>query len=571
MEEPGAEAERGGDAGRATHRLADLLERRRHRRALLQEGVERQVVSLAEPAQVGPDPAGRRRVARGAREDAGVLRVGEEAEAIAEQRGRLGRKGPGLLDRRRHLARRHLGGLHVGLVEGVHSQDGAGDGGGDLPAEELLADVGGVGDVDADHRRPGPLQRRDGPVLLRRRRKGQPDVHEESILPDAARRSDRLAHHRHDPLPLLPEGLGHQLLDPVGQPGDPRRRDQGELVPAVAGGRAQHDAQHEPRVLVAGPVGGTGVGHDERPVEQPRHAHAHGRGRNHPEVGERGEAAAHVGNTLVDLAESLALGLPLELGPRVGDGDEAARCLASQEASGPVEEVGEERRRLDRRPRLGRHDEERPAQVDLPLEGPDLRGHGGVEDAEDRVTRDAAEGAGEDVGAEARTPHSQDDRVAEAGQPHVLRDPSKLLAAGALLLDEPQPPYPAVLVPSRPEGRVASPETGHLLPGHPLGGRAFHLPGQRRGEREPLRPDRGSLEPRLRWQFGNAGRPAGKRRGRRHLGLRLRRPLRGSDGAPRRGGLRRPALGSLPRRRLALLRLRLARRGHLPPSSARPA
>ena len=44
-------------------------------------------------------------------------------------------------------------------------------------------------------------------------------MNEEPVLPVASRRSRRLPDDRDDPLPVLAQGLGDQLLDPVGVPG----------------------------------------------------------------------------------------------------------------------------------------------------------------------------------------------------------------------------------------------------------------------------------------------------------------------------------------------------------------
>ena len=89
-----------------------------------------------------------------------------------------------------------------------------------------------------------------------------------------------------------------------------------------------------------------------------------------------------------------------------------------------------------------------------------------------------SEGAGEDVGTEARAPHAQDQCVPEARQAHVLGDPAELLAASALLIDEAKPAHPPILVPAGPQGGVPPPEAGHLLPRDPFGEGSFHLTGQ---------------------------------------------------------------------------------------------
>ena len=83
-----------------------------------------------------------------------------EGEAVAgrDRRGVGWRAGAARPDRGEHVARQLLGLLDVGLVERVDAEDGSGDRGGDLPADELGAEVDRVGEVDPDDRVAGRLE-----------------------------------------------------------------------------------------------------------------------------------------------------------------------------------------------------------------------------------------------------------------------------------------------------------------------------------------------------------------------------------------------------------------------------
>ncbi len=69
---------------------------------------------------------------------------------------------------------------HVGLVEGVDTQDRAGDGGRDLPAEELATDPAAIGEGDVDDRVASGRERVQRGVE-RRRMAGPPKAHEDAV------------------------------------------------------------------------------------------------------------------------------------------------------------------------------------------------------------------------------------------------------------------------------------------------------------------------------------------------------------------------------------------------------
>ena len=80
--------------------------------------------------------------------------------------GDSGGKLSGALEFRRQSVRSHFACFRVGLVERVNADDGARHGGRDLPAEELLAKIVDVVQVDAHDRMPCARQRYDASILI---------------------------------------------------------------------------------------------------------------------------------------------------------------------------------------------------------------------------------------------------------------------------------------------------------------------------------------------------------------------------------------------------------------------
>ena len=85
-----------------------------------------------------------------------------------------------------------------------------------------------------------------------------------------------------------------------------------------------------------------------------------------------------------------------------------------------VEEILLEDVRLERRSRFARDDEERVLQIDLVLERLHLRRVGRIEHVQFREPGDRPEGLLHHFGTEARSPHSQQHHVGEAGAPGYL-------------------------------------------------------------------------------------------------------------------------------------------------------
>src|SRR5262249_61444075 len=124
-----------------------------------------------------------------------------------------------------------------------------------------------------------------------------------------------------------------------------------------------------PPGLVAGVAlaGGAGFGHLRRALEQAGGVGAHQHRRHDPERRERRVAAADRRLAGEDPPEAALPGQAFELGAGVGDRGKQLRTLA-----GLLPEVVRVRARLERRPRLGGRDEERPLGVEILLELPAL-------------------------------------------------------------------------------------------------------------------------------------------------------------------------------------------------------
>ena len=93
--------------------------------------------------------------------------IGVKGEAVLAKHRLLFRQAMRLLVVVGQRARLVLARLDIRLVERVDADDRAGDRGGDLPAEEFLADVPDVLHADPRDRMAGPLQRRHRLALRR--------------------------------------------------------------------------------------------------------------------------------------------------------------------------------------------------------------------------------------------------------------------------------------------------------------------------------------------------------------------------------------------------------------------
>ncbi len=229
-------------------------------------------------------------------------------------------------------------------------------------------------------------------------------------------------------------------------------------------GEAQDGSEHEARVLLGGHAGGASGEHALGLVEEMLDVEPHDRGGDHAEVRERGVAPADALQAGEDVAEAVGLGLLLQVGAGVGHGHEAAaRLVGAERLLHAVEEVGLEDVGLEGRARLAGDDEERLREVDLLLDGLDLRGVGRVEHEELREAGHAAEGLLPDLGAEAGAAHAQEHGVGEAFLLHLVAQRVQGREVVELRLHDPEPADPAA--PRRwPVQREASPAKSRRVP-----------------------------------------------------------------------------------------------------------
>src|SRR5206468_11526144 len=154
---------------------------------------------------------------------------------------------------------------------------------------------------------------------------------------------------------------------------------------------------------------------------------------------------------------------------RVGDrGEVTAGALGTDRPPDAIEEVLQEDVRLERGAGLARHDEERAGHVDPALDRADLSRVGRVEDEELRIAGDATESRPENLRTEARAAHAEHQRVREPGAADLAGQIAERARAGALLAGDGEPPEPARLVGTGPQGRIPRPEALHLVAGAPL-------------------------------------------------------------------------------------------------------
>ena len=192
----------------------------------------------------------------------GVARIGIEGHAILAEYRRLFGQAMRLLVGLGQRARLVLARLDIRLVERVDADDRAGHGGGDLPAEEFLADVPDILHADPRDRMAGPLQRLHRLALRRIGLPVQLQVGEEPVAAVALGRGERLAGQRDQPAPLLARALRQKLLQPGAEIGDPRRGNDRHLVAAEARCRDAHgDAELHARIFRRRHVGAAGSLH----------------------------------------------------------------------------------------------------------------------------------------------------------------------------------------------------------------------------------------------------------------------------------------------------------------------
>ena len=184
----------------------------------------------------------------------GVALVGVEAEAFGGEERELGRQRAVALDLVGQRAGFDLARFDVRLVERVDAEDRAGDGGGDLPAEELAPQRGARRHLETHHGRAGLGEARQGQEVLGVFVAVELERHEEPIGAVALGGAEGLAVDRDHRPPALAGAFGDQLLDPRADVPERGRGREGELVAAGERRGPHHAAEQEARVLAA--VGG---------------------------------------------------------------------------------------------------------------------------------------------------------------------------------------------------------------------------------------------------------------------------------------------------------------------------
>ena len=175
---------------------------------------------------------------------------------------------------------------------------------------------------------------------------------------------------------------------------------------------------------------------------------AHQRRRHDPEHRERRVAAADLRLAREDGAEAAFVREIVQLGAGIGDRGELRAA-----AAGLRPEVLELRARLDRRARLRGGEEERPLQVDVPLEPADRLRMRRVEDVE----RLDVERPPQHLGRERRAAHTEQDAVVEL-LARRLRERVQLVDVASHARDDVEPAEPVILVRVGPERRVVAPD-----------------------------------------------------------------------------------------------------------------
>ena len=171
--------------------------------------------------------------------------IGEGGQAARAQARLFGR---GVLEAVEDLLGPVLRRLHVGLVEGVDLEQEARGRGGDLPQQELRAEVEVIVELEAQHGVARLLERGQRRVDGRLRPALQGQAHERPVSMIRGRRAERLARDGKNAVAFLARGLRHELLDPEAECFERRRQHEGQLVAAVPGVAADERAQAQGRV-----------------------------------------------------------------------------------------------------------------------------------------------------------------------------------------------------------------------------------------------------------------------------------------------------------------------------------
>ncbi len=199
-------------------------------------------------------------------------------------------------------------GFHVRLVERVDTNDRAGHGRGDFPAEKLLAERVHVRKSNSNHGMPRFFNRRNRCVLSFVRFICQTQVDENSVTSIHAGLREFFAVHRNNSLADFSGGFGNQLFEPGAQIGNSRRSDDGDLVAAVVCGDAKNVTEKHAWVGVRGRTCTASLHHLLGRPQKFTQLHAHRSGWDHTEIRKRGVAAADTGIAGKNLPEFVVFG-----------------------------------------------------------------------------------------------------------------------------------------------------------------------------------------------------------------------------------------------------------------------
>ena len=333
-----------------------------------------------------------------------------------------------LLEMVEEFSREVLGLLDVGLVEGVDSEDGTGDGGGELPAEELATQGVTVSEGEAQD---GMACGGEAVYVGVQRIVGvasEAEGDEEAVAAVGGGREQRLAGDGDDALSAcgsrlcgagagdLASAFGDELLHPQAEAGERGGCDEGQLIAAGEGEGGQGSTEGGAGVFVLRRIGAAGAGHADGGGEKGGQVHADDRGRDEAEEGEDGVAPADVGFVDPDAAEVFPLGESGEGCAGVSDGGEMAACgLGTGGGFHEAAEVTVEGEDFDSAAGLGGEKEEGGGGIHGAGDAAHPRGDGGIKDGEAGEAGGAGEDLAEDLGAEAAAAHAEEDDIVDGG------------------------------------------------------------------------------------------------------------------------------------------------------------
>ena len=129
-----------------------------------------------------------------------------------------------------------------------------------------------------------------------------------------------------------------------------------------------------------------------------------------------------------------------------------AKALKTRELRGAdaVEEILHENVWFERTAGFGGDHKQRRAEIDRPLDRPDLCGIGAIEHVEARPARLRPESLGQHLRTQARAAHAEQDEVCEPALLYLIRKALQPINIGQLLRHDVEPAKPFVLVNSGP-------------------------------------------------------------------------------------------------------------------------